>query len=111
MKSPISPDELRKLLESKEVTLVDVRRRGDYEADPGLIPGATWQDPEQVTVWSRELPAGKPVVVYCVKGGSVSQSVTDTLTGQQVKACYVAGGLKAWKASGGRVEQKNEAKR
>ncbi len=104
MKSPISPEELRTLLEGEEVTLVDVRRRADYEAEPVLIPGATWHDPEQVANWSRELPAGKPVVVYCVKGGSVSQSIADTLTGQQMKACYVAGGLKAWKEAGGRLE-------
>jgi rhodanese-related sulfurtransferase len=105
MKSPIDPQELQKLLEDGKVTLVDVRRRSDYEADPALIPGAAWQDPEQVARWGRELPAGKPVVVYCVKGGSVSQSVTETLTRNQVEACYVAGGIKAWKEAGGRIDQ------
>ena len=86
------------------MTLLDVRRKADYEAEPGLIPGAAWRDPEQVESWSRELPQDRPVVVYCVKGGSVSQSITATLTGKQVNARFVEGGLKAWKEAGGELE-------
>jgi len=104
MNPTLSPDELKKLLESKSATLVDVRRKADYEADPQLIPGAAWRDPEEVEVWGRELPKDRPVVVYCVKGGSVSQSVTENLTRAQVNVRYIEGGLKAWKESGGRVE-------
>jgi rhodanese-related sulfurtransferase len=104
MKPALSPDELKKLLDSKSVTLLDVRRKADYEAEPNLIPGAAWRDPEQVESWSRELPKDRPVVVYCVKGGAVSQSITATLAGKQVNACFVEGGLKAWKAAGGGLE-------
>ena len=104
MSPPLSPNELKKLLDSKSVTLLDVRRKADYEAAPDLIPGAAWRDPEQVESWSRELPTDRPVVVYCVKGGSVSQSITATLTAQQVNARFVEGGLKAWKEAGGELE-------
>lgn len=104
MRSPISPDELRLLLETKSAALIDVRRKADYEAEPHLIPGAVWRDPAQVESWSGELPEDRPVVVYCVKGGSVSQSITDTLTRKRINACYVEGGLKAWKDSGGSTE-------
>ena len=104
MSPTLSPDELKKLLDSKNVTLLDVRRKADYEAEPSLIPGAAWRDPEQVESWSRELPKDRPVVVYCVKGGAVSQSITATLAGKQVNARYVEGGLKAWKESGGPSE-------
>jgi rhodanese-related sulfurtransferase len=104
MSPTLSPVELKKLLDSKGVTLVDVRRKADYEAEPSLIPGAAWRDPEQVENWSRELPQGRPVVVYCVKGGAVSQSITDQLNKKQVPARYVEGGLKAWKESGGPLE-------
>ena len=104
MSPTLSPSELKKLLDSKSVTLVDVRRKADYEAEPNLIPGAAWRDPEQVERWSRELPKDRPVVVYCVKGGSVSQSITATLTGQQVNARFVEGGLTAWKEAGGELE-------
>jgi rhodanese-related sulfurtransferase len=100
----LSPEELKKLLASKSVTLVDVRRKADYDADPHLIPGAAWRDPEKVDAWGAELPKDKPVVVYCVKGGSVSQSITQNLTRAQVAVRFVEGGLKAWKESGGHVE-------
>jgi len=104
MKPTLSPRELKKLLDRKSVTLLDVRRKADYEAEPNLIPGAAWRDPGEVESWSRELPKDRPVVVYCVKGGSVSQSITETLTGKQVNARFVEGGLKAWKESGGELE-------
>jgi rhodanese-related sulfurtransferase len=109
MSPTLSPNELKKLLDSKSVTLLDVRRKADYEAEPDLIPGAAWRDPEQVESWSRELPKDRPVVVYCVKGGSVSQSITATLTGKQVDARFVEGGIKAWKEAGRDLE-KNEVK-
>ncbi|TFG43332.1 MAG: sulfurtransferase [Syntrophobacterales bacterium] len=105
MSPTLSPSELKKLLDSKSVTLVDVRRKADYEAEPNLIPSAAWCDPEHVESWGRELPKDRPVVVYCVKGGSVSQSITATLTGKQVDARFVEGGLKAWKEAGGNLEK------
>jgi rhodanese-related sulfurtransferase len=66
MSPTLSPSELKKLLDSKSVTLLDVRRKADYEAAPDLIPA--------------------------------------TLTGQQVNARFVEGGLKAWKEAGGELE-------
>jgi thiosulfate sulfurtransferase len=105
MSPTVSPSELKQLLDSQSVTLVDVRRRADYEAEPSLIPGAAWRDPEQVESWSRELPKERPVVVYCVKGGAVSQSITATLTSKQVNARFVEGGIKAWKEGGGELEK------
>jgi uncharacterized protein len=47
------------------------------------------------------LPAGKRAVVYCVKGGSVSQSVTERLRREGIDAVFLEGGLKAW-TDGGR---------
>jgi rhodanese-related sulfurtransferase len=91
------------LRESKELVILDVRRKADYEAEKQLIPGAVWRDPEQIDSWSADIPRDREVVLYCVKGGSVSQSVTDRLRRQNVKASYVEGGLKAWRESGGAV--------
>ena len=104
MNTTILPEDLKKLLKSKDVVLLDVRRKADYDADPHLIPGAVWRDPEEVETWSRELPQERPVVVYCVKGGSVSQSITENLNKKQVAARFVEGGRNAWKESGGQVE-------
>jgi len=33
-----------------------------------------------------------------------SQSITATLTGKQTNACFIEGGLKAWKEAGGGME-------
>ncbi len=84
------------LTAAHSVTLLDVRRKGDYEASPHKIPGARWRDPEKIDHWIDELPTGRQAVVYCVKGGSVSQSVTDRLRREGHDAVYLVGGLKAW---------------
>jgi rhodanese-related sulfurtransferase len=64
-----------------------------------VLPGATWHDPEQLAQWAGELPAGKPIVLYCVRGGSVSNSVVDALQAQGLDARFIEG----WKAAGGAV--------
>jgi rhodanese-related sulfurtransferase len=101
MKNSIRSEELKKLLEENPSTavVIDVRRKNDFEADKRLIPGAQWKDPEQVDTWSKDLPRDKAVVVYCVRGGSVSQSVSAKLAEDQVQVRYLEGGLAAWDQS------------
>jgi rhodanese-related sulfurtransferase len=101
MKSSIGSGELKELLARgpDAAIVIDVRRRSDFEADKHLIPGAQWRDPEQVDRWGKDLPQGKPVVVYCVRGGAVSQSVSAKLTEGQVQVRYLEGGLAAWDQS------------
>jgi len=36
------------------------------------------------------------VIVYCVKGGSVSQSVTEQLKQKQCKVKFLQGGIRVW---------------
>ena len=93
----IRPDELKELLKSTSLLLVDVRRRIDYDADPETIPGASWRDPERIEDWVHELPREMRVVVYCVKGGAVSQATAAALVKKDIDARYLEGGLKAWK--------------
>lgn len=107
MSRTIKPQELQARLESrKEVTIIDVRRKADYDADPEAVPGAVWRDPVKVGEWSKELPADKEVVVYCVRGGSVSNQVIDRLLDKNINAHYIEGGIAAWKESGGKTERK-----
>lgn len=103
MKRTITPQEVKDLLVSQELLLIDVRRRTDREADPVIISGAVWRDPQQIEIWSHELPADKEVIIYCVRGGSVSNAVLDELIGKGIRARYMEGGIEAWKASGGQV--------
>lgn len=104
MSRTIKPTELKSQL--ARVTLIDVRRKSDYDADPQKIPGATWKDPEQVAQWSDGLPKDKDIVIYCVRGGSVSNSVVDHLQGKNLRARFIEGGIEAWKKDGGQTAPK-----
>ena len=84
--------------------LLDVRRRADYAANPQTIAGARWCDPENIDGWVKGLNPGRPIVVYCVKGGSVSRSAVDRLRQEGLDAVWVEGGLKAWVEAGHTVQ-------
>ena len=79
--------------------LVDVRRKGAFEAAPDMIEGAVWRDPERVDEWAGEL-AGAEVVVYCVYGHEVGQSTAARLRDAGVAALFLTGGIEEWKAAG-----------
>ncbi len=98
MNRTIKPSEAKSMTQA---LIIDVRRKADYDSDPHKIPGATWKDPEQVAQWSNELPKDKDIVIYCVRGGSVSNSVVDQLQGKNLKARFIEGGIEAWKKEGG----------
>ena len=87
-----------------KVTLLDVRRKTDYEATPQKIGGSVWRDPEKIDEWVKQLPVGNRTVVYCVKGGSVSQSVAERLRREGIDALFLEGGLKTWIGNGQPVQ-------
>ena len=92
---------------SPDTTLVfDVRREADYAASDEIIPGATWKNPEKIDIWVNALPRTLDVVIYCVRGGGVSNSVVDRLQAAGVKARFIEGGIEAYKAAGGKIIMK-----
>ena len=93
-----------RLSKKDSLTLLDVRRKSDYEAFPKIISGASWRDPETIDQWAGELPTGVPTVAYCVRGGSVSQSTVDRLRIEGFDAMFLEGGLKAWMDDGQSVQ-------
>lgn len=106
MSRTISTQDFKTIQDSKEVTVIDVRRKEDYAADNTAIPGATWFDPANIDNWCTTLPTDKEVVLYCVRGGAVSNAVVDTLQAKGLKARFIEGGISAWKAAGGSVINK-----
>jgi len=107
MNRTIKPRDLRSMLESRQdVTILDVRRKTDYDADHGVIPDAEWRDPEGVEVWSMDLPKNREIVIYCARGGSVSKMVLDRLLDKGIQARYIEGGIAEWKAAGGEIIEK-----
>lgn len=88
--------QLKNLGSREAIILLDVRRKADYEAAQKKIPGAVWRDPELIDEWSANLPKNSQMVIYCARGGSVSQAVSKQLREKGVKVAYLHGGLKAW---------------
>ena len=86
--------------------VLDVRREADYAASNETIPGAFWKNPEKIDAWISALPKTQEVVIYCVRGGSVSSSVVDRLHAEGIKARFIEGGIEAYKASGGKILKK-----
>ncbi len=106
MDRSISPADLKKLLRSSHVALLDVRRKSDLDASRDKMLGATWCDPDELVEWADKIPKYREVVLYCVRGGSVSNSVVEALQEKGVKARFIEGGIEGWKAAGGEVTQK-----
>ncbi len=109
MTTSIDIAELKNRLEGGEsITLLDVRRKADTDANPRYIAGAAYRNPEKINEWVKALPAGKPAVVYCVKGGSVSQ-MRDRTAAQGGHRGRLPGGraqgMDGWRPSGGECTQ------
>ena len=94
---PISPEDLyARQGTAKAPLLIDVRRREAFDSGQLLIIGAARRLPDDVSKWRNALPAGRPMVAYCVHGHEVSQSVASTLRGVGMTASYLEGGIAAW---------------
>ncbi len=105
MERTITPTDLGDLIgQGAPIALLDVRRAEDRAKDPAAIPGATWHDPATLASWAPELGPDREIVLYCVRGGSVSNSVLDALRAQGLSARYLEGGLEGWQAAGGATE-------
>jgi len=107
MNRTIKSRNFRSMLEScQEITILDVRRKADYDADHEVLFAAEWYDPEKVGAWSRDPPKDKEIVIYCARGGSVSNMVLDQLLSRNIQAQYIEGGIAAWKEAGGKIIEK-----
>ena len=106
MSRTIVPNDLKPLVENESVTLLDVRRQNDFDADTVKLPGAEWKNPELIADWGAKLPRDREVVLYCARGGSVSNSILDGLLASGFKARYIEGGIDGWKQAGGATATK-----
>ena len=94
MERSIKPKELKEL---KDAIIVDVRREADFATGPQMIEGALRKQPETVKEWAGALPKDRDVVIYCARGGSVSNSVLDELLNKGIRARFIEGGIEALK--------------
>jgi rhodanese-related sulfurtransferase len=78
-------------------TTVDVRERGEYAQ--GHVPGAVLVPMSQLASRLGELDRSTRIHVICASGNR-SKAMTDLLVAQGFDAVSVAGGTRAWIASG-----------
>ncbi|MDD5388927.1 MAG: rhodanese-like domain-containing protein [Gallionellaceae bacterium] len=97
----IKPETLKNELAGKY--FLDVRRVGDRDTSAEQLAGAHWKNPEQLADWADNLPQDREIVLYCVRGGAVSNSVVDALQSRGLNARFIEGGIEGWKAAGGAV--------
>ena len=66
--------------------LIDIRRDDSFAADDRMLVSARRRPPEHLGKWARDLPADRPVVVYCAHGHEVSQQAAAALRGAGIDA-------------------------
>jgi rhodanese-related sulfurtransferase len=96
MERTIKPENLN----PDNALVLDVRRADDYSKSEDVIPGSFWKNPERIDEWITALPKTQQVVIYCARGGSVSNSVVDRLQAEGIQARYIEGGIEGWKSAG-----------
>lgn len=97
----ISPEDLYAGIGTAASPLViDARRDPAFQADQHMLVAAVRRDPNAIAEWWRDLPPGRPVVVYCVHGHEVSQGVASALRGIGINARWLDGGIAAWAGHG-----------
>jgi rhodanese-related sulfurtransferase len=103
----IGVGELRtKLAQANAPIVIDVRRRPAFREADAMLAGALRREPEEEGAWAKSLPRASSVVVYCVRGGEVSQGVAAALAQAGITAAYLEGGFEAWRSAGGPVDHK-----
>jgi len=102
----IKPEEFMAIKKDDAMVVLDIRRDSDYNASEDIIPGATWRDPANIDEWIASVPKETQVVIYCVRGGGVSNSVVDRLQADGINAQFIEGGIEGLKDVGGIVDRK-----
>jgi rhodanese-related sulfurtransferase len=94
--------ELKSLLERNvAITLLDLRRKADFDADPRIVPGARWLEHEKIGDWVGQLPRDREIVLYCAHGKTISNAALDRLLALGFKARFIEGGMDGWREAGG----------
>jgi rhodanese-related sulfurtransferase len=86
--------------------VIDVRRATAFAASTELVAGALRRDPQALAAWAGSLPRAGSFVVYCVRGGEVSQDAAKALRERGIAARFLEGGLEGWKSAGGALDRK-----
>lgn len=61
----IDKDQLKQMLGSDDLVLLDVRTGGDWSSSEFKIKGAMRADPSEIASWSKNYEKDKTFVLYC----------------------------------------------
>jgi rhodanese-related sulfurtransferase len=61
----MTKEELKGMLGSPDLVVVDVRKESDWASSDAKIKGAFREDPEQVDKWMAKYPKNKTLLFYC----------------------------------------------
>jgi hypothetical protein len=61
----MSMDELKGMLGSPDLVIIDVRSGPDWKDSDSKIKGAIREDPEALQSWANKYPKDKTIVLYC----------------------------------------------
>jgi Fe-Mn family superoxide dismutase len=89
-----------------DALVLDVRRKAIFEKAATRLPGADWRDPARVGTWSAEIPAERPVIVYCIYGHEVGRVTALRLRAAGIDARFLQGGIDGWQSAGRVLEPK-----
>ena len=99
----IEPIEVKKLQESGEAEIVDVRGADQHQKEH--ITGAINMPSAEIDAHRLPGAAGKKLIVHCNRGGGATR-LCNALVGQDdsIEIYHLTGGIEAWKAAGLAVE-------
>ena len=99
----ITPEELKTMLDGgKEMIVVDVRDRIDFDAEPAIIPGALHLTTEELEARHNEIPREREIVLYCTCPSEETSARAALLLRQRgiEKIRPLAGGYHGWRDRG-----------
>ena len=101
----ISLDEYNAI--KNQAYILDVRLKRDYEDSEYTLPNSEWKDPLLIDQWVGSIPKNKKVLVYCVHGRSISESVTERLLSEGIDASFIESGIEGIRELGVEVDKSN----
>ena len=94
----LAPAEVARLLQDRQILLVDVREPHEYAAE--RIPGAVLCPLSTFDAHSLPTESAVPVVFQCGTGKRSAMAARARLSGGAPTAAHLAGGIGAWNAAG-----------
>lgn len=95
---PVDPQHLRRMLETGEAYLVDVREPSEHACE--RIEGAVLMPLTGFNPANLQVPAGKKLVLHCKAGGRSTSACQQVVKAGLGSVWNLTGGIEGWKAAG-----------